>query len=314
MATQLTGKQIDLSTMVSTSQDNLLQVKNGGLYAALTAVTTTFYVSSVSGNDSNPGTKAAPLKSLWKAIFSFPDYTSGTIYLKEGETFDWRDFTLPAFGSTVTQFGYMVSTGNRSLTIRPYGTQSDAYDAKSANTNFYWWALANFPRPTIRFGHFLFNGTGVGQGIALGGSGGQRIEMYGMNFAFTDEAKAATVNTGYRCGGGYFWPLESGNTMFFGCTLPSPFVTGSGVDGSILRVSGTVVFWDTKIDSGTSQWFRIGDPSRIQLSQTGAMTDSAGAQYTSQGNTISVNLASRTDGVLKDSNGVPRNVQANFIF
>lgn len=316
MPTKLKGTQIDLTTLVASGSNNLVQARIDGLYVALAGPVTEVYVSSTSGSDTNPGTRAAPFKTLFKAVFSFPDYTSGTIYLKEGETFEWRDPSQPTFGSNIGLFGIMTSTSNRSLTIVPYGTQTDAYDAKTTNTNFYYWTLPDFPRPTIQFGHWMWNGTPVTQGFAVG-SVGQRVSFQGMKFAFTSAAITAASNSssGLRAGGGYYWPLESANASFFGCVLPAPITDSSGNTNTwVTRVNGFVLFWNSTIPAGTAKWLNVGDPSRIQFSETGTMTDSAGVTYTAQSNTTTVNVGTRTDGVSKDSNGFPRNVQSNYVF
>lgn len=69
---------------ISPDAGNLLEKRDNGLYYGIQAPAdlSGLYVDCVNGNDSNPGTKAQPFKTLDKALSISPEQLTNTIYLK----------------------------------------------------------------------------------------------------------------------------------------------------------------------------------------------------------------------------------------
>lgn len=77
------------SIKLSPRSGNLLQLNSEGLYYGVDAPPdlSILYVAAA-GDDSNPGTREQPLKTLAAALSKIPQNVSNTIRLKAGETFD----------------------------------------------------------------------------------------------------------------------------------------------------------------------------------------------------------------------------------
>lgn len=318
MATTLKPAQIDIAGLVSTASGNLLQAKPDGLYAALQAAPNlqNQYVSSSIGNDTNAGTRAAPLKTIWQAINNLPDNTSGTIWLLESDTFPMKVPSDPAWGATVSNFGSQIGTGNRTINFRPYGAFTDSYAGKEVNvTNFYSWILPALPRPTLEFGHFVFNGKPVGNVFMLGSAAGGYISLWGCNIAWTAAARAATTAAGTPwASAGYQWLLDCANVSIMGCTLPGPILTSGGATlNHVVRMLGTVALWNTSVPAGATPWATLGAVTKLTILDSGTMTDNTGATYTPVQNTSATNLGTRMSGIARDANNVPRNILSNTI-
>ena len=120
MATTIKPTQIDINSLVSTSEGNLIQVRADGLYAALAAAPNlqNQYVSSSTGNDNNDGTRASPLKTITAALNRLPENTTGTIWLLEGDVFPMRRPWDPTtWGTTITDFGSPIGSGRRGICL-----------------------------------------------------------------------------------------------------------------------------------------------------------------------------------------------------
>lgn len=319
MATTLKPNQIDVAGLVSTANGNLIQVRPDGLYAALQAAPNlqNQYVSSSTGNDSNDGTRASPLKTVWQAINNLPDDTSGTIWLLEGDTFPMRTPSDPAtWGATVSNFGGYIGSGNRTITYRPYGPFTDSYAGKDTNTvNFYSWLLQGLPRPILEFGHYVFNGRPVGNVFALGSASGGYVALYGVTVQWTPAARAAATAAGQPwAAGGYQWVLDCVNCSIMGCNLPAPILTSGGATlNNTIRLLGTVALWNSSLPAGSTTWATLGAVSKLTILESGTMTDSTGTTHTPLANSSTVNLGSRIAGLSRDANGVPRNIMANAV-
>lgn len=317
MPTLLKHTQIDLPSLVSSTSGNLIQVKPDGLFAALQAAANlqNQYVSSSTGNDSNPGTREAPLKNLYTAIVKLPDNTSGNIFLLEGDVFPLRIGTQPEWGSALANFGGLISTGNRNVIINAYGPQTDSYAGLDVNaTNFWHWLIPTFNRPIIEFGHYVFEDRPVGMPLQLGSTAGGFCSVRGCIFRWTDEARAAAVaaNRGWA-GAAYQWMLEISNAQLMGCVLPAPITGSSGnLLNNVMRLVGDIELWNCSMP-GNVQWTYLGNVSRINIAETGTMTDRTGKTYPSLPNTIATNISSRIGSIVRDANGVPRNVLSNVI-
>lgn len=319
MATTLKPTQIDMASLVSTANGNLIQLKSDGLYAALAAAPNlqNQYVSSSTGNDSNDGTRAAPLKTLLRAIQRLPNNTSGTIWLLEGDVFPMRSDVDPVqWGATVNYFGSPIGTDSRIITINPYGPQTDSYAGLEQNTvNFYPWLIPSFNRPILEFGHYLYNGAPVGSVFIAGDSAGGSCNIRGCILRWTPEARAAVLatRTPWACAG-YHWLLDLANTQMMGCVFPDPIIASNGTTlNSVVRLVGTSQLWNTSVPAGASTWAVIGTVSKVTFFDSGTMTDKKGVTYSSIPNSTATNAGTRIEGIARDSNGTPRNIISNVI-
>ena len=319
MATIIKPTQIDIPSLVSTAAGNLIQARSDGLYAALAAAPNlqNQYVSSSTGNDANEGTRAAPLKTLIEAINRLPENTTGTVWLLEGDVFPIRQGNMPTtWGGTITNFGTPVGTGRKGLTIRPYGPQTDSYFGKDVNAaNFYSWLIPSLNRPILEFGHYMYNGRAVGSVLIAGDSGGGSCNIWGCELRWTAAARSTATSTGIPwASAGYSWILDLHNGSIMGCVLPAPILSSQGDTlNYTTRLIGTGQFWNSTVPAGTTPWAVLGAVSKITFLDSGTMTDNTGATYAPLANTSQTNFGARLGGVIRDSNGTPRNILSNAV-
>jgi len=109
---------------ISKQPNNMLSMREDGLYYGTTPIRNSFYVDYLNGSDSNDGSKQAPFKTVGKALSSVEASTIGTtILLKEEQK---HYFTT---GEAGLQWG-----ANASYTIRAYGSKFDAiYEKWTSN-------------------------------------------------------------------------------------------------------------------------------------------------------------------------------------
>lgn len=316
---KINPNQIDVAALASTTQNNLLQYNTNGLYMALAPPENVAiqYVSSSTGNDSNPGTRAAPLKTLYRAFERLPDSTTGTIYLLEGDTFPMRYASDPAWGSPISEIGRLLVSSLRTILIESYGPQTDFYNSLMVNNaSFYTFCLAAnyFPRPILEFGHFTFNGTPVGSALILGQNGGAKVTLRSVECRWTAAARTAFMNAGTNYSAtGYQAILNCANADLQGVILPSPMVNGSGaVIGFPVIAYGQVNPWQVYIPVESSYWINASGVNEMTFGDSGpTQVGNNSTTYNTLPATTITNLSSRILGVLKDGNGYIRNVSSN---
>lgn len=109
---------------ISKQANNMLSMREDGLYYGTTPTRNQFFVDYLNGSDSNDGSKQAPFKTVGKAIDSVEVGTIGTtIFLKEEQK---HYFTT---GEAGKQWG-----ANASYFVRAYGSKFDAiYEKWTSN-------------------------------------------------------------------------------------------------------------------------------------------------------------------------------------
>lgn len=109
------GEDSPLSADVQLSADsgNQLQERDDGLYYGMQAPpdTRNLYVDPTTGDDSNTGARASPMKTLEAAALKATEGTSRFVHLHEGKTH---------------QINQYVNVKGGTLYLSPYGTQFDA--------------------------------------------------------------------------------------------------------------------------------------------------------------------------------------------
>lgn len=315
--TTLTGKQIAVNEMASVTSGNLLRYNVDGLYVALQAAANVAvqYVSSSTGSDSNDGSRASPLKTIAYALSRVPANTASTIYLYETDTFPVRALNDPAvWGTTINYFGSTLNMGASNIIIHPYGPQYDAYAAAAAGVSgFAGWQVAAAPRPILEFGHYLYNGKPVGCQISLGSTAGQRGSIYGCDIQVTQAARdaATSANVAWSAQGGAQLIIAV-TTTIAGCKFPSPITTSTNKTW-VVSMYEDVGFWQCYIPVETTPWLVCGGTTKLNFSDTGPTTyDKNGTAYPTLTNTVATNITTRTEGVVKDSNGITRNIFSNL--
>lgn len=315
--TTINAKQIAVDQMASLASGNLLRYNTDGLYMALEAAANVAqqYVSSSTGNDANDGSRAAPLKTIAFALSRLPANATGTIYLLETDTFPVRALNDPTtWGTTISYFGSVLTTGFSNVTIAPYGPQTDNYNALAVGSiGFAGWQVNAAPRPILEFGHYMYNGKPVGCIVSLGSSAGQRGSILGCEIRVTPECRAAVNATNTLWTGlGNQSMILAVTSSLLGCKFPSPITTPGGAKNWILSLYENVDLWQCYIPVESTPWIVCGGTTNLNISDTGATTyDRNGTGYPTLTNTVATNLASRIEGVVKDTNGVTRNIFSN---
>ena len=110
---------------ISKQPNNMLSMREDGLYYGTTPTRNAFYVDYLHGSDSNDGSKQAPFKTVGKAFGSVEVGTRGTtIFLKEEQK---HYFTTDESGR---EWG-----ANASYIVRAYGSKLDAIYGKWASNH-----------------------------------------------------------------------------------------------------------------------------------------------------------------------------------
>lgn len=315
--TSITGKQIAVNEMSSTVSGNLMRYNNDGLYVALAAAPNVAaqYVSSSMGNDSNTGSRASPLKTLAFALERLPSNTTGTIYLYETDTFPVRALSdPPTWGSQVSTIGSSISTGYANVTIQPYGPQSDIYNDRTPGAlSFAAWLVVDAPRPILEFGHYMSNGSPVGCIFLLGSQSGQSGVLIGCDIRVTPEARAAcnAANKPWHGMGNQQFILGI-TAQLHGCKLPSPIVVPNGTKTHVISMYENLMFTNCSIPVEPTPWLICGGAANLDVRDAGPITiDNQGTTYPTLTNTVITNIASRVEGVVKDTKGITRNIFSN---
>jgi len=125
---------------LSSDNGNLLQQRKNGLYYGIEAPpdTANLFVSSTMGDDSNTGTRNAPLKTIREAIARNTVGTKFNVYLYETDVHEWR-------GS----WSYLAN--GKLFTLSPYGPVTDDVKTRSPRGSIMWMRSRELVRPTIRF-------------------------------------------------------------------------------------------------------------------------------------------------------------------
>lgn len=126
-----------LKLRVSALKDNQLKLRDDGLYQGSTARhdLQNLYVSN-QGNDSNAGTREAPLRTIQAAVDKLENIPANyTIWLHEGHQFDWVYSSKSFVNVTFQVYGAAVDTQY------PYAISSNAY--------YRGYTAKSFPRPTV---------------------------------------------------------------------------------------------------------------------------------------------------------------------
>ncbi|AEP36220.1 hypothetical protein [Taylorella asinigenitalis] len=142
----LTGNGVDktLNIKLSKASDNILEIREDGLYAGITGNSLTLFVDSANGSDNNTGTKEHPLATLDKA-FDLVNMTSKNgyyvIYLKAGLMY---------------HFSKDVILLNATVVLSAYGDEKykipnvDSYEPVKSE-RYHPVAFKDYNRPTIKF-------------------------------------------------------------------------------------------------------------------------------------------------------------------
>lgn len=125
---------------LSSDKGNLLQQRKNGLYYGIEAPpdTANLYVSSSMGDDSNTGTRTAPLRTIHEAVKRNTVGTRFTIFLYETDVHEWR-------GS------WSYSANGKLWSIYPYGPVTDDVRLRNPIGSLQWLRSQELIRPTIRF-------------------------------------------------------------------------------------------------------------------------------------------------------------------
>lgn len=330
-----------LNVKLSTDSGNLLTLRDNGLYYGTTAAAdvTNLYVDPVAGDDSNPGTRVLPLKTLQTAVNKVRADQSSTIHLRAGQEF---------------YFTGISATGGATRTIQPYGDpywDGDKYPSDYPSPEvprFYPEILANLQRPTIRPWCNYNPSKHVISISSMSPINGGQVFIRGCHL---DAKPINDVDTGHasipadydttwpRYNTGMIYGNAAGVVMLRGCTFAVPVAPQNSYDYAH-KASDTPdneVTWWTLIDSNAQ-----GDVAAINLNHCNwpeggnarlmGMAAASGRLYNTDWPTnpaainnragyemIPSNLGTRLletkaiSGIVRDGDGKPRNILTNFV-
>lgn len=157
---------------ISNDSGNLLQWRDDGAYYGIEPPDDLLdqYVDPSTGDDSNSGTRASPLRTIKRAVERILGGTYGNIYLKEDQV-------------------HTVSSGeawkSANINFYSYGHGCDALIADNAmracNWSFYGAKIA--PKATIKFNHNLPLPDGSVRGRCIGVGSGNFCSFFGIHFS-----------------------------------------------------------------------------------------------------------------------------------
>lgn len=330
-----------LNVKLSTDSGNLLTLRDNGLYYGTTAAAdvTNLYVDPVAGDDSNPGTRVLPLKTLQKALNKVREDQSNTIHLRAGQEF---------------YFTSLSATGGANRTIQPYGDpywDGDKYPSDYPSPevpHFYPEILANLQRPTIRPWCNYSSASHVIYISSMSPINGGQVFIRGchldakpINDVDTGHASipADYDNTWPRYNTGMIYGNAAGVVMLRGCTFAVPVAPQNSYDYAH-KASNTPdneVTWWTIIDSNAQgdvaainlnhcNWPEGGNARLMgmaaasgRLYNTGWPTNPAAINSRAGYEMIDSNLGTRLletkaiSGIVRDRDGKPRNILTNFV-
>lgn len=330
-----------LNVKLSTDSGNLLTLRDNGLYYGTTAAAdvTNLYVDPVAGDDSNPGTRVLPLKTLQTALNKVRADQSNTIHLRAGQEF---------------YFTSLSATGGATRTIQPYGDpywDGDKYPSDYPSPevpHFYPEILANLQRPTIRPWCNYYSASHVIYINYMSPSNGGQVLIRGchldakpINDVDTGHASipADYDNTWPRYNTGMIYGNAAGVVMLRGCTFAVPVAPQNSYDYAH-KASNTPdneVTWWTIIDSNAQgdvaainlnhcNWPEGGNARLMgmaaasgRLYNTGWPTNPAAINSRAGYEMIDSNLGTRLletkaiSGIVRDRDGKPRNILTNFV-
>ena len=169
---------------LSSDSGNLLEARDNGLYYGLVPLQNTFYVSETLGNDSNAGTRNAPLKTFHQALDLVNKQKTGGAYwirLRAGENFNLR--ARPWLGNAEYQIyvaGYDDATYGDDLSFGIYST----------------YAMQEYNRPKLTFDTFTGNDGFVHAASINAARYG--LHFYGIEVHYTSSAGSTSSGGSYH--------------------------------------------------------------------------------------------------------------------
>lgn len=201
--------EVPSGLVVSPDAGNQIEKRKNGIYYGTVAPEEIrdLYVSSVSGNDSNPGTREAPLRTIQAAVDKLADTPARyTIWLHKSETFDWvyKDLSYPT------------------ITFSVYGAETTHPFSLPANAYYRGHLAQSFPRPTVKVQVKENQGYMMRHYLTA-----QSLIFLGIKF----EINNAAINDNFSLSGHFteFVNTVTGKTEFEGCVIN---VTGAATYGT----------------------------------------------------------------------------------
>jgi hypothetical protein len=322
------------SIPLSTDSGNLIEARDNGIYYGVTAPAdlTYLYVDSVVGDDSNAGTRAAPLKTIARAVAMVPSYQSNTIRLKAGQRYAWPDFVVSGGATRII-----------SLYDDPYVDGDMVQPLTPARPNYDWKTRKFVNRAILvpSFYYTTYNHAYVIRHAQVYGGGRLYIDGCIMETAASNEPGTGLEHESFTANWTRAWPYgmvrgsASGTVTFRGSVFdmryrPCASQTADPCNETASWIS--LVFGnDTcpavqftncshmqlangETNLGTALIWGTGVTMTFGVANNYDNWTAADAGYDRLDTNISsVPAGNLVIGVVRDANGVPRNVQANVV-
>ncbi len=248
----------------------------------------TFYVDAVNGDDNNTGASDAPFKTIKKAVDSVPVSGMGKIYFLND--YDFTDGKIPVLQKNITLFinKYVIN-----VPVNSSGT----YQALEGGFQLFANGVINLIFTTT--GQLNIGNTGYDSNKNWGGNGKSFIN-YSHEALYYSKGRGQINILANQSSVNYIILTQG---QLIGPNGGSTAYSGSGFDLSVVQwnCSGSVFV----LNSGNSLQNVVDFLPPINfLWYTGFQDES--------GNTL--NITDKVSGVVKDANGVPRNIISNIVF
>ncbi|MDR1842299.1 MAG: phage tailspike protein [Citrobacter amalonaticus] len=318
-----------LGVQLSSDNGNLLEIRDNGVFYGITppAEILNLYVDSIDGDDTNPGTRAEPLKTLNRAFALTPATQSNTIHLKAGQQFFF--YTHNIYGQRV---------------IRPYGDpfiDGDKVPALSPEIPYYYGEVVNdMNRPIIRP---VVNYTTTTHSFSistLNPMDGGALHIHGcylnakpINDVDSGEQPAEWDTTWGRRNTSMIYGNQAGSVILRGCVLFTPLcpevfrnspdwdpskaswwdIAGSSAQGDVAAMQINRCKW---VEGGNDKLFNYtGAGSRLYVVGWPTNPIAFTTTYPDLPDDLSSKImnAGAVYGVIRDADGKPRNILTNFV-
>lgn len=328
------GDKLEAASIpLSAGSGNLLEVREDGLYYGIQAPAdiSNLYVDSTGGLDTNPGTKAAPLKTIAAALSKVRADQSNSIHLRAGRRYAWPSGNVTA-GATRT-FRVWDDPFIDGDKVQPPSVERPTYNG---------YLHSGLSRPVVYLDFMYTEATQVFSNKYISVTNGGVVSINGIRFEAKGYNEPGTglepdgFSTSWRMWEGlaFFTGDAAGVVQFLGCEFDMyyrPSLYGAGNKDAWRHIvealtwgrgAPSVTFTSCSHANAARGDTDLGTPlvqvapanMQINVNSPGdSWGDVDGYGYIDF-NIHTIARDAIASDITRDSNGVPRNLMSNLVF